>query len=206
MGVALFGISVPNFWLELHIRLGTYREGLRLTKKYLHTDYRRLVQEVVGRLWKGKDAAPYDTLVRGSRYISGVKETIAAIKKDGAATAIITSGPKDLALHHDAKRRAAAFHDPHLHGRGLAAQQRLRGDEERVERIPRRVILGDVERVEVVVLELQLRSLDDLKTAKPDPKQVQALDSYRADDVHAREQARAAGLRENQIAHLAKEE
>jgi len=90
--------SVPNFWLELHKRLGTYREGLRLTKKYLHTDYRRLVQEVVGRLWKGKDAAPYDTLVRGSRYISGVKETIAAIKKDGAATAIITSGPKDLAL------------------------------------------------------------------------------------------------------------
>ena len=49
-------------------------------------------------------------------------------------------------------------------------------------------------------------SADDLKTAKPDPKQVQALDSYRANDAHAREQARAAGLRENQIAHLAKEE
>ena len=49
-------------------------------------------------------------------------------------------------------------------------------------------------------------SADDLKTAKPDPKQVQVLDSHRANDAQAREQARAAGLRENQIAHLAKEE
>ena len=49
-------------------------------------------------------------------------------------------------------------------------------------------------------------SADDLKTAKPDPKQVQAMNGYRANDAQAREQARAAGLRENQIAHLAKEE
>lgn len=49
-------------------------------------------------------------------------------------------------------------------------------------------------------------SADDLKTANPDPKQVQALDNYRANDAQAREQARAAGLREHQIAHLAKEE
>lgn len=49
-------------------------------------------------------------------------------------------------------------------------------------------------------------SADDLKTAKPDPKQVKALEGYRANDAQAREQARAAGLRENQIAHLAKEE
>lgn len=49
-------------------------------------------------------------------------------------------------------------------------------------------------------------SADDLKTAKPDPKQVQALEGYRANDAQAREQARAAGLRENKIAHLAKEE
>lgn len=49
-------------------------------------------------------------------------------------------------------------------------------------------------------------SADDLKTAKPDPKQVKALEGYRANDAQAREQARAAGLRENRIAHLAKEE
>lgn len=49
-------------------------------------------------------------------------------------------------------------------------------------------------------------SADDLKTAKPDPKQMRALENYRANDAQAREQARAAGLRENKIAHLAKEE
>ncbi len=49
-------------------------------------------------------------------------------------------------------------------------------------------------------------SADDLKTAKPDPKQVQVLAGYRANEAQAREQARAAGLREKQIAHLAKEE
>ncbi len=49
-------------------------------------------------------------------------------------------------------------------------------------------------------------SADDLKTAKPDPKQVKTLEGYRANDAQAREQARVAGLRENQIAHLAKEE
>ncbi|MBI4148912.1 HAD family phosphatase [Candidatus Woesearchaeota archaeon] len=90
--------SSPNFWLGLHKRLGTYAEGKRLTEQYLHTDYQKLVEEVVGRLWKGKDAAPYFALIKESRYIWGARETLAAVKKLGIPTAIITSGPKDLAL------------------------------------------------------------------------------------------------------------
>jgi uncharacterized protein YraI len=49
-------------------------------------------------------------------------------------------------------------------------------------------------------------SAEDLKTANPNPQQVQALEKYRASDQQAREQARAAGLRERQIAPLPKEE
>lgn len=49
-------------------------------------------------------------------------------------------------------------------------------------------------------------SAEDLKGARPDPKQVQALEAYRTNDALAREQARQANLRENNIAHLAKEE
>ncbi len=49
-------------------------------------------------------------------------------------------------------------------------------------------------------------SAEDLKTAKPDPKQVEALERYRANDAQAREQARVAGLRERQVAFLPKEE
>ncbi|MEA3378972.1 MAG: hypothetical protein U9Q69_05050 [Nanoarchaeota archaeon] len=44
-----------NFWMKLHKKFGTLNEGIELTKKYLHTDYDRLVEEVVVRLWKGKD-------------------------------------------------------------------------------------------------------------------------------------------------------
>ena len=55
-----------NFWLELHRVFGTLEEGKRLTKKYLHTDYQQLVHEVVVKLWRGKDAAPYYNLVNST--------------------------------------------------------------------------------------------------------------------------------------------
>ena len=53
-----------NFWLELHKVLGTLEEGTKLTKKYLKTDYEKLKNEVIGRLWKGKDATEYYKLVK----------------------------------------------------------------------------------------------------------------------------------------------
>jgi uncharacterized protein YraI len=49
-------------------------------------------------------------------------------------------------------------------------------------------------------------SAEDLKTAKPNPQQVQALERFRANESAAREQARAAGLRERQVALLPKEQ
>jgi phosphoserine phosphatase len=48
-----------NFWMELHEKLGTYEEGLELTRKYVKTNYAKLVEEVVNRLWKGKKADGY---------------------------------------------------------------------------------------------------------------------------------------------------
>ncbi|MBN1544530.1 HAD-IB family phosphatase [Candidatus Woesearchaeota archaeon] len=87
-----------NFWMELHKEFGTYKEGLELTNKYVKTDYAKLVEEVVGRLWKGKPADRYYALVERIGYIAGVKETISALKKKGYKTAIISSGAKDLAL------------------------------------------------------------------------------------------------------------
>ncbi|MBU2561936.1 MAG: HAD family phosphatase [Nanoarchaeota archaeon] len=87
-----------NFWMELHKEFGTYKEGLELTKKYVKTDYAKLVEEVVGRLWKGKPADRYYGLVSRINYIAGVKETVSALKKKGYKTAILSSGAKDLAL------------------------------------------------------------------------------------------------------------
>ncbi len=89
--------EAKNFWLELHKALGTLEEGLKLTAHYLHTDYPQLVKEVVGRLWKGKDAAPYYQLISSIHYLPGVHETFAVLTSQGVQTAIISSASIDLA-------------------------------------------------------------------------------------------------------------
>jgi phosphoserine phosphatase len=86
-----------NFWMELHKKLGTYEEGLELTKKYVKTNYAKLVEEVVVRLWKGKPAKPYLELVKEAKYTKGAGETVTQLKEKGYRIAIISSGPKELA-------------------------------------------------------------------------------------------------------------
>lgn len=86
-----------NFWMELHKKFGTLEQGIELTKKYLHTDYDRLVQEVVVKLWKGRDAKPYYDLVNSIEYLPGVKEIFDHLKTKGYMTAIISASSIDLA-------------------------------------------------------------------------------------------------------------
>ena len=71
-----------NFWLELHKALGTLEEGKKLTEKHLHTNYAKLVEEVVHKLWKRKDAAPYYHLIKSISYLPGVKEVFSEINKE----------------------------------------------------------------------------------------------------------------------------
>jgi len=86
-----------NFWLELHKKLGTLEEGKELTRKYLHTNYQKLVEEVVQRLWYGKDAAPYYELVNSLEYIVGVEETLQHVHQRGYLTAIVSASSIDVA-------------------------------------------------------------------------------------------------------------
>jgi len=86
-----------NFWLELHNKFGTLEQGKELTKKYLHIDYDKLVEEVVVKLWKGKDAKPYFELVNSLDYLPGVKEIFYYLKKKGFITAIISASSIDVA-------------------------------------------------------------------------------------------------------------
>ncbi len=92
-----------NFWMKLHDKFGTMQEGKVLTAKYLHTDYDRLVQEVVVRLWKGKDAAPYYELVNSFEYLPGVAKVFEYIKSKDFITAIISGSSIDVArrVQHD---------------------------------------------------------------------------------------------------------
>ncbi|MBI2670637.1 HAD family phosphatase [Candidatus Woesearchaeota archaeon] len=92
-----------NFWLELHKKFGTLEKGKELTKKYLHTDYSRLVEEVVVKLWKGKYARPYFELVNSLEYMLGVKEIFEYVKREGLITAIISASSIEAArrVQHD---------------------------------------------------------------------------------------------------------
>lgn len=91
-----------DVWLELHKVYGTRKEGWKATKKWLYTDYAKLVDIVVHNLWKGKPAQPYFDLMAADKYLPGVKETIKELHQRGYTVAIITSGP-DLLLER-AKR------------------------------------------------------------------------------------------------------
>lgn len=87
-----------NVWLELHKRLGTFEEGEALTDKYLKNDYSKLVDEVVGRLWKGKPAQPYLDIINEMRYLKGVPETMNVLKANGYKISIISSGSLHAAM------------------------------------------------------------------------------------------------------------
>lgn len=96
-------VNSHNFWLELHKAYGTLEEGTRLTKAYLTTDYAKLVEEVVGRLWRGRDAAPYYALVRSVPRMEGIKElfttldTFTTPSGERVPRAIISGGSYDIA-------------------------------------------------------------------------------------------------------------
>jgi len=81
-----------EFWIDAHKAFGTYEQGKRLTKKYLLNDYKKLEQEVVYKLWRGRDAKPFLELVKNRKYMKGVKELFELIKKKGWVSAIISGG------------------------------------------------------------------------------------------------------------------
>ena len=86
-----------NVWLELHKIYNTYEEGIELTKKYLNTNYQKLVDEVIGRLQKDKPESEYKKLINSINYNKGIKELFSWLKKNNYKIAIISSGAKELA-------------------------------------------------------------------------------------------------------------
>ena len=96
-------------------------------------------------------------------------------------------GAVDASRADDADRRLARGHDARLHGRGVRAQNDVVVDVEGVLRVARGVVLRQVEQLEVVVVVLDLRTLDDL-VAHADKDLDHALER----DVHRMKRTRAA--------------
>lgn len=86
-----------NFWLDVHKAVGTFEKGEALTREYLHKDYDKLAQEVVYKLWKGKDAKPIFELAKKRKYMKGINELFEVIKKNKWISALISGGSFTLA-------------------------------------------------------------------------------------------------------------
>lgn len=87
-----------NFWLDLHREYGTEREALELAASQLETNYKDLAHYTATKQWQGRDASPLERLVKARQYEPGIRELIQWLKRHKVATALISSGPFQLAL------------------------------------------------------------------------------------------------------------
>jgi|SRR5215469_2189837 len=87
-----------NFWLDLHRRYSTEADALDLAERYLKHDYELLGRITTEILWKGKPAAAFLDLVRQRKYQNGVVELVKGLRQCGVMTAIVSSGPIQLAV------------------------------------------------------------------------------------------------------------
>ncbi|NNF64807.1 MAG: HAD-IB family phosphatase [Acidimicrobiia bacterium] len=90
--------SGDNFWLELHGEYGTTDQGVALAERLMERDYGRLASLVAGRLWKGRPSEPFERLVSQRSYEPDVKRLFAWLNEVGIRTAVVSSGPEQLAL------------------------------------------------------------------------------------------------------------
>ncbi len=86
-----------NFWNQMHCKYDTVDEGFKLTEKYLKTNIKKLADEVIGRLWKGKSADGFFELIEEAEYNPGAKELFAELRKRKIKICLLTSGPDELA-------------------------------------------------------------------------------------------------------------
>ncbi len=75
--------------------------------------------------------------------------------------------PIHRARHDDLQRRLAALHRADLHRRGVCSQQPAMRHEERILHIARRMVLGNIERLEVMVIVLNVGAAGNFKTHAP---------------------------------------
>lgn len=89
--------SGENFWYELHRIYNTDERALEYAEKYLTTNYKLLAEATAWSLWRGRGAGPLHQLVEQREYEEGVTETFEKLHQWGIKTAIISSGPHQLA-------------------------------------------------------------------------------------------------------------
>ena len=86
-----------NFWLDMHHAYSTAEQGIELANRLMVSDYGRLASIVAGRLWKGRSSAPFESLVESRSYEPSIPELFHYLEAVNLPTALISSGPQQLA-------------------------------------------------------------------------------------------------------------
>lgn len=86
-----------NFWLELHQQLGTEKQAWQLWQGLAARDYARLSELTARKLWQGRSAQPFWALIDQRKPVPGIKDVFDFLHRQGVATAIVSSGPYQLA-------------------------------------------------------------------------------------------------------------
>jgi phosphoserine phosphatase len=87
-----------NFWLDMHKAYGIDDAAY----EYYLANFRRSYRDTFGYMaemfWKGRDTGIYFDLIKKREYTWGIKSLIKSLQKRNIVVAIISSGPRDLAI------------------------------------------------------------------------------------------------------------
>lgn len=86
-----------NFWLDLHRLMGTEKQAWQLWSGLGTHQYERLSILTAQRLWIGRPAGPFWELISSRRPVAGIEEVFGYLRQEQIASAIISSGPYQLA-------------------------------------------------------------------------------------------------------------
>jgi HAD superfamily phosphoserine phosphatase-like hydrolase len=86
-----------NFWLELHKLMGTEKQAWQLWTGLGSRDYERLSWLTAKKLWQGRSAELFLQLVAAREPVRGIEGVFAYLGESGIRSAIVSSGPYQLA-------------------------------------------------------------------------------------------------------------
>ncbi len=86
-----------NFWLDMHKSYGNMEEAFKYFQENKNRSYNDVFKEMSAFFWHNVDAALYLELVKNREYHETIKNLAKNLKQHGYKTALVSSGPYDLA-------------------------------------------------------------------------------------------------------------
>jgi len=86
-----------NFWLDLHRIMGTEKQAWQLWNGLGKRDFQQLSNITAMKLWRNKSSDPFTHLILQRKLSAGVEAVFAYLHKSNIKSAIVSSGPYQLA-------------------------------------------------------------------------------------------------------------